>query len=110
MCSYNTLHLNEDGYVISCNGCNHLQLAFGTTVLILTRNEFSEFCEMVEDRKNLWDSDGFPMSKCIYIPTKNKDVALVFSYKELLKLHHILVSAGLILETEEILSNGGLLN
>jgi ribosomal protein S27E len=104
MCSYNTLHVNDDGYVVKCNSCRHFQVAFGTTVLVFTKDEFLDFCEIVNAETNEWYNDGFPQSKSIFIPTKCRDVALIFSYKEILKLHHVLANASLILQAHELLS------
>lgn len=103
MCSYNTLHLNDDGCVVMCNGCTGLQVAFGTIAMALSRNEFMDLCEIVNAEKNEWKDNGFPASKSIYIPTKCRSLSLVFSYREIVKLHALLANASLILKAQELL-------
>lgn len=90
--------------MIQCNACNHLQIAFGTTALVFTKDEFYDFCEIVEEEKNEFTGHSFPGSKSIVVPTKNKDIALVFSYGEILKLHELVSCASILLQAEEILN------
>lgn len=104
MCSYNTLHVNEDGYVIKCNSCMHFQVAFGTTALVFTKGEYIDFCEIVCSEIKEVQYDGFPQSKSIFIPTKSRDIALIFSYREIIKLHNVLINANLILQAQELIS------
>lgn len=47
MCIYKKLHHNENGYVVWCTVCRHFQVAFGSTILAYTEDQFYDFIRTV---------------------------------------------------------------
>jgi hypothetical protein len=43
MCSYKTLHRNEEWYIVYCQNCERMHISFGTTVLLKSVDAFYEF-------------------------------------------------------------------
>lgn len=93
MCNYNNLVHTEHGYVVKCSSCGHLHVAFGTTILRFTHDEFLTFVQEAELKlkanKNTWSKGA----KSIQIETANKNIALIYSYKELKVFVSLLRSA-----------------
>lgn len=59
MCSYKTLSHSNDGYIILCNECGHLQLAFGTSAVKFDTETYSSFSTQVETLVDVYDCKGF---------------------------------------------------
>ncbi|GAA4460672.1 hypothetical protein GCM10023093_03710 [Nemorincola caseinilytica] len=87
MCNYNTLKNCRHGYVVQCRNCDHIQVAFGTTILSLTRAQYYEYLAQVQEQYDEhhkimpWDQ------KAIHLPTAAKGVAMIYTVSEL----HILL-------------------
>jgi len=83
MCCFKSLVNNRHGYVVRCNGCSQLHIAFGNTLLAFTTDEFYTFVDTVADSyqtgKYYHDRDV----KHIQIATAARSVILVYSTNEL---------------------------
>jgi hypothetical protein len=90
MCEFESLYFDDDGYVVRCKQCGHYQLAFISTMLSLTQNEFEKFCQLVYYKCQEPDAALLPNSKCIVIPTPGSKFCLVLSKVEAVKLCSIL--------------------
>lgn len=102
MCGYRTLHNNEDGYVICCDCCGHIQVAFGTTVTSFNREEFYEHISLVDDYYNIHNLSPFRNRKEITLPTVSRTLSLVYSVNELDKLLKLLVEGRNKLEYDKL--------
>ena len=91
MCAYKTLSNNEDGYVIQCEGCDHIQVAFGTTSMTFTQDQFYDHIKVVDESYNIHNLHAFRDQKCITIPTVARTLSLVYSVNELKKLLKLLI-------------------
>jgi len=90
MCNYNTLKNSKHGYVVQCKNCDHIQVAFGTTIVSLTRAAYYEHLALVQEqfdqncRTMPWDQ------KVIHIPTAAKGVTMIYTLNELHTLQDLL--------------------
>ena len=83
MCSYKTLKNNQHGYVIHCNDCNHIQVAFGTFVLSVTIEEFDGMVRSATDMHTRYRRHPGNDRKIIHMPTIAKSIVMVFTISEL---------------------------
>ena len=91
MCSYKTLKNNNYGYVLQCNECKHIQVAFSTVVLSFTLTEFYEVIQTVNGLYEHYNLHPCRDQKIIHLPTANKAVTMVFTITEVRELLHLLI-------------------
>ncbi|OFY84679.1 MAG: hypothetical protein A3F72_16050 [Bacteroidetes bacterium RIFCSPLOWO2_12_FULL_35_15] len=89
--------------MVQCERCEHIQLAFGTTMMVMDRAEFRNFRNAISELAELHKNEPFPESKSITLPTPCRQVHLVFSPKEAEVFNELLDQASLLLEANEIL-------
>lgn len=95
MCRHNILAHNEQGYVVSCNGCGRYQLAFGTSLATLEPADYDRFCEQVAGLANGRNRKrGSENSKTICLDLYGSRAMMVLSAKELKSLSALLDEAG----------------
>lgn len=97
MCEYQSLYFSDDGYVVRCGKCGHYQLAFASTMLTMTKEDFATFCHIVKTKMKEANEYYTPSAKCILIPAASKSTYLLLTKKEAQRLHEILEEA----DTEE---------
>lgn len=83
MCDYKNLVHTEHGYVVKCTSCMHMHVAYGTTVLRFSQDEFLVFVKDVRRKLETSADIWCRQSKTIQIDTDSKNIMLVYSYKEL---------------------------
>lgn len=93
MCEFQSLYFNDDGYVVRCKQCGCYQLAFGSTMLTLTKKGFETFCKMVKHKCNERDFLFSEHSKCVVIPTPSNGVYMLLTKNEVNQLNEILEEA-----------------
>ena len=103
MCNYKTLHHNEHGYVVKCNTCKNIQVAFGTTAVAYTEQEFYEFKTSVYEYYNHREFDTCPDFKNNYFKTPTPKVMLVYNLTEVKNLNSLLEEAYIGLEVEKLI-------
>lgn len=89
---HQTLHCSNDGYVITCEGCQKLQVAFGTSLFSFTANEYAQFLKTVSRSLHKYDHLG-AHSKSILLQVPGQEVTLILSKVELQQLHFMLEAA-----------------
>jgi hypothetical protein len=77
-------------------------VAFGTTVVSLTRIQFDEFTETIREYSQANSFGLYPNHKTIAIPTAVKSIQLLYSREDLQKLLTILDEAFLSLAIEQL--------
>lgn len=90
MCSFKILHHSESGYVIRCQQCQHIHVAFGSTVMAFTLEEFYGFKKTVEEYNFHYSNLPGNNRKQIQLPTANRSISLLYSRNELEKLSSLL--------------------
>ncbi len=103
-CAYKILHRNKYGYVIKCHECGHIEMAFGTTALMLTYDRFSEFTETLREYYEAYRHTAVVHQKVIRIPTPLHSIRLVYSLRELKRLLYLLEMAHATLAIENLLN------
>jgi hypothetical protein len=105
MCEYKTLHYNENGYVVKCHQCSHIQTAFGNIAVCHTEEEFhsfkssiSDFCSQNKIRLSC------PNFKNITIATPAANVKLLVNAKEIMQLNDLLQEADFALQIEKLIA------
>lgn len=104
MCNYKVLHSNNHGYVVRCNGCGYLQVAFGTTCTSLTEKQFDGFKNLIADYHHMYRNEVCPNAKCIQIPTPVKALTLLYTVTELAQLQELLEQAEACMEVEKLMA------
>jgi hypothetical protein len=104
MCNYQTLYHGNTGYVIRCQQCKGLQLAFGTTVISFNLEEFECFTKMVtrlaDDHK--YESEN---EKAICLPLPADHVMMLLTPREITSLARMTAEVQALLTTYEILES-----
>ena len=91
MCRYNTLKHNKHGYVMQCNSCNHIQVAFATIILSLTVDQFYELIETADHLYNVHNLYLCRDEKLVQVPTAARSVAMIFTLNELKEFIGLLI-------------------
>lgn len=110
MCNYKTLFHSESGYAVKCRKCGHLQIAFGTTAMAFTIEQFDEFHRTIEAMMEVHRHAAFRTQKSIQIPTAAKGLSLMYTPTELELLSKMLHSVNEKLGIEKLLSLENSLN
>lgn len=102
MWCYKTLESNEHGYVMQCNRCMHIHVAFGNTILAFTYDQLIHFYCTVraacKENKHTCCRD----TKSIQIPTAASSLMLVYSINELEHFYSLLNRAIKKLDDEKL--------
>jgi hypothetical protein len=102
---YRVLHINPFGYVIQCQLCDHFQVAFGTSLLIFTQKELHDFWQDARQQISYCGTIDNPHLKQFQLSTACAKIILIFSFRELQDLEHLLEEAHLCLEVQFLISN-----
>lgn len=96
MCNHTVLKNNSYGYVVQCESesCNYIQLAFGTFILSLTVDQFTELIEIAEALYRCHKLYPFPDQKAIQVPTVCRAVTMIFTVNELKNFINLLIEGG----------------
>lgn len=97
MCEFQSLYFADDGYVVRCGKCGHYQLAFASSMLNMTEDEYKNICRAVKIKAAEPDHYNNPSAKCVVIPTASKSTCLLLTRAEAARLQEILEDA----DTEE---------
>ncbi len=104
MCSYQTLyHSDKIGYVVRCNHCEQIQVAFGTMIINLAIDDFAAFCNNVRSLKENYPLSDDPYRKKIAVPTPFIGLMLYLNESELHELSVMMELADNELRSEELL-------
>jgi hypothetical protein len=90
MCSFKTLHRDETGHVVKCNGCGHYNLSFGNLQLAFTEDQFHEFARTIESYHKVYSAEEQSEVKCVRIPTPARGVTMLYSPSEIKQLSSLL--------------------
>jgi len=106
MCSYQTLfHDDESGYVVLCQGCNSIQVAFGNLLLTWNYPDFYDFYHFIKRMFQETPIDVAAINKkTLAIPVPCDGVRILLSTRELQQLHHMLDMAETELQSQQLMS------
>lgn len=104
MCQYHTLFRDEQqGFVIECNQCHKIQVAFGMMMASFSEKEFHRFRSYIRAKLGNSYADQNPGEKNILLNTPSESLSLLFSYRELEGLHTMLEQADTEMKTQKML-------
>jgi len=102
MCVYKKIYHNENGYVVRCGACRHFHIAFGSTVMAHTCDQFYDFIRTIDEHYNANRFCSCRAQKLVQIPTGLRSMTLVYSLEELRKLSELLHRASDRLDKEKL--------
>ncbi|RYY26411.1 MAG: hypothetical protein EOO04_10680 [Chitinophagaceae bacterium] len=104
MCSYQTLfHSDKTGYVVRCNHCQQIQVAFGTVIINLALEDYASFYDTVLRLKETYPVSDNPYLKKISVTTPFAGLMLYLTEGELSELAVMLENADTELRSDELL-------
>ena len=106
MCSYQTLyHSDKSGYIIRCEECEKIQLAYSNLVITFERADFAIFRTWILKIRNERGQPltGSPVTRSIMIPSPCQGIQLLLSYNELNELCSMLEEADTELQSLDLL-------
>jgi hypothetical protein len=104
MCSYQTLfHSDKSGYIIRCEKCAKIQVAYGNLVMTFERNDFDTFHAWIKKIYEGQQTSLSPAVRCIMIPSPCQGMRLLLSYNELKELNTMLEEADTELQSLELI-------
>ena len=93
MCHFDSLYYGDDGYVVRCKQCGHYQVAFISTMLTLTENNFQALCKIVQHKCIEADYCFAENSKSVIIQTASEGMYLLLTSGEVKRFNYILEEA-----------------
>ncbi|MES2851215.1 MAG: DUF6686 family protein [Bacteroidota bacterium] len=93
MCEFQSLYFGDDGYVVRCNKCGHYQVAFASSMLNLTVEDFKKIRSVVKQKNDQPDHYNNPTAKAIVVPTPSKGIYMLLTKNETTRLYEILEEA-----------------
>ncbi|RYY18117.1 MAG: hypothetical protein EOO36_08795 [Cytophagaceae bacterium] len=99
------LHHNSFGCIAQCPGGCCLHLYFGNVGLRLFPHELRQWRSTVAERCTTAPAQVEDAEcRCLSLPGPTASQVFLFSLEELFLLHDLLISAGILLEAEQLLS------
>ena len=102
MCNFQVLAESADGYVVYCQDCKMLQLAFGTSMLKLLPEHFQEIAATVRLERVSRAECAAGNVKNVVVPI-DEATMLCLTQTELGKIEDLFTEAAVMFETWEIL-------
>jgi hypothetical protein len=95
MCSYQTLyHSDKAGYIIRCEECEKIQVAYSNLVITFERTDFDSFGSLISKIKNgRHPGSGSPAVRSIMVPLPCQGIQFLLSYNELIEFSTMLEEA-----------------
>lgn len=103
-CEYQSLYYGDEGYVVKCRKCGYYQVAFISTMLTLTGDDFQVLRELVKQKCSEADLSFSEQSKSVVLQTPSQRVCLLLTRKEALVFFDILEEADNEARTQSLLS------
>lgn len=105
MCDTKTLAYSPQGYIIRCNKCSRMQLAFGTAAIIINQDDFEHLKKHILLHKSYeYTYQSEPDLKMISVPLTDT-VMLHLSYNEFEALIDLVSQACTLIEAYSILDS-----
>jgi len=94
MCTFDTLYIDNDGYVVRCADCNHYQVAAGGLCITISAEEFVHLKWLANDACRYVDeNNSIACAKSFAIGTPFYGVDFLFTPGELMAFCHMLEAA-----------------
>lgn len=104
MCNYKTWFHNADcGYVVECEQCNKLQVAFGNIAITLSMQEYENFRQYLLHVITGREYTGNAKVKSIMLHTPAQGISFLLSEDELIGLQQMIEYADNEMKAESLL-------
>lgn len=103
MCNFETLFSSSFGFVIRCQHCHHIQVAFGNVSITFRDSDFKPFTQWVGEMLGTTPVPAIPYIKNIKLPTPCEGFQLLLCYEELQELFTMLDTADTELQVQFLL-------
>jgi len=105
MCTYQALyHSDKSGYIVRCEECEKIQVAYSNLVMTFERTDFDSFRNLIAKIKNgRHPMAGSPVVRSIMIPSPCQGIQLLLSYNELNEFSAMLEEADTELQSLEMI-------
>lgn len=103
MCELHTLYCCNKGYVVRCRCCGYIQVAFGTSLINFSPEDFERLLEMMQV---VCSGEAIRLAedcKNIAVPTPYSDVNIILSGKEAFQLLAIIEKADTEMKTQQLM-------
>jgi hypothetical protein len=104
MCQYHTWFRDDNiGFVIECNDCKKIQIAFGMVMIRFEEAAFHRFRQYVESKLAGLETMENIHDKTILVHTPCESMNFLFSRQELSDLHKMIEQADTEMKTQKML-------
>lgn len=94
MCLHKRLYYDEQrGYVVHCEECNTIQIAFGNLLVTFCRPDFFKFVQWMGEENEKYADAELIHTRNIILPTPCEGMKMMMSRAELNDLHGMLDAA-----------------
>lgn len=93
MCKYDSLYFGDDGYVVNCKKCGNYQVAFISTLLTLSQNDFDTLRKLISYKCNKEYFTLTETAKCVVVPTPCQGICMILTKSEVIRFNEILEEA-----------------
>jgi hypothetical protein len=104
MCEFLSLYYKDDGYVVQCKDCSYYQLAFGSTMLSLSPEDFEMLTRVVRNKFNEIDFNFSENARNVVIPTPSHGLFMLLTKEEANRFHEILEAADTEAKAQQMLA------
>lgn len=101
----NYLHHDEYGFIGYCPSCSTVHIAFGVVMCAMEQEQFNLWFGKITTEYNAFKHKICPHAKHFVFETGNKNMRLVFNWKELHQLIHLVEPGLVVLEARRILNS-----
>ena len=89
ICHHKVLYHSPKGLASYCQQCSYIQIAFGTTVVSFSENQFTEFCDYIQHFFPTYKG-AYHHHKAIYLPINSQNIGWILTAQELRELRTML--------------------
>ncbi len=98
------LHHDENGFIGYCPQCSSIHLAFGVAMSAMEHEAFTLWYQKVVDEYHAFQHKICPHAKHFVFETDSPNIRMVFNWKELHQLIHLIEPGLMVLEARRIIN------
>ncbi|MBI3883600.1 MAG: hypothetical protein HY305_05135 [Sphingobacteriales bacterium] len=93
MCAFQSLYFDDDGYVVRCPQCSMFQVAFSSSMLTLSEEDFEALRKVVAYKCNQQEDAFSKNTKSVLLPTPSYGMYILLTKAEANRFNEILEEA-----------------
>lgn len=103
MCKNKIYHQSGQGYVAICRECKHVEMAYGTLISRISKEEFYQFVDYVNKMTHWYEDNQQNQRKEVHLSMLKGRFYMVLTAFELHQLAYVVNDAQAAMEVEELL-------